>query len=156
MNQLAANAAFCSTVPGPKMIWQFGELGYDETLGEEDEKTAKKPLHWEYYDEPARKSLYDVYAKLLDLRKTHANLFGQNATFSWKVETADWTGNTPRTISLNYNDKELVVVGNFGDDTTNYSLDSNIKYNYMTGDEVSGNITVEPHNFFLGTSFRPE
>ncbi|WP_195477084.1 MULTISPECIES: alpha-amylase family glycosyl hydrolase [Bacteroides] len=156
MNQLAANAAFCFTVPGPKMIWQFGELGYDETLGEEDEKTAKKPLHWEYYDEPARKSLYDVYAKLLDLRKTHANLFGQNATFSWKVETADWTGNTPRTISLKYNDKELVVVGNFGDDTTNYSLDSNIKYNYMTGDEVSGNITVEPHNFFLGTSFRPE
>ena len=156
MNQLAANAAFCFTVPGPKMIWQFGELGYDETLGEEDEKTAKKPLHWEYYDEPARKSLYDVYAKLLDLRKTHANLFGQNATFSWKVETADWTGNTPRTISLKYNDKELVVVGNFGGDTTNYSLDSNIKYNYMTGDEVSGNITVEPHNFFLGTSFRPE
>lgn len=100
--------------------------------------------------------MYDVYAKLLDLRKTHANLFGQNATFSWKVETANWTGNTPRTISLKYNDKELVVVGNFGDDTTNYSLDSNIKYNYMTGDEVSGNITVEPHNFFLGTSFRPE
>ena len=42
MKQLATNAAFFFTVPGPKMIWQFGELGYDETLGEEDEKTAKR------------------------------------------------------------------------------------------------------------------
>lgn len=42
MNQLAANAAFCFTVPGPKMIWQFGELGYDETLGEEDEKKQQR------------------------------------------------------------------------------------------------------------------
>lgn len=44
MNQLAANAAFCFTVPGPKMIWQFGELGYDETLGEEDEKNSKEAV----------------------------------------------------------------------------------------------------------------
>jgi 1,4-alpha-glucan branching enzyme len=29
MSQLATNAAFFFTVPGPKMIWQFGELGYD-------------------------------------------------------------------------------------------------------------------------------
>ncbi|HBX45042.1 MAG TPA: alpha-amylase, partial [Porphyromonadaceae bacterium] len=27
MDQLKANAAFFFTVPGPKMIWQFGELG---------------------------------------------------------------------------------------------------------------------------------
>ena len=28
MKQLGTNAAFFLTVPGPKMIWQFGELGY--------------------------------------------------------------------------------------------------------------------------------
>lgn len=38
MSQLAVNAAFCFTVPGPKMIWQFGELGYDVTR---EQKTIK-------------------------------------------------------------------------------------------------------------------
>lgn len=155
MNQLAANAAFCFTVPGPKMIWQFGELGYDETLGTEDNKTSKKPLHWEYYDEPARRNLYNVYARLLQLRKEHADLFGQNASFSWKVTDDYWTGNKPRTIHLKYGDKELVVVGNFGNETSTYSLDSKIKYDYMSGENVSGSITVNPHSFFLGTSFQP-
>ncbi|WP_294554611.1 alpha-amylase family glycosyl hydrolase [uncultured Bacteroides sp.] len=156
MNQLAANAAFCFTVPGPKMIWQFGELGYDETLGSEANKTSKKPLHWEYYDEPARRNLYNIYAKLLNLRKTHADLFGKNASFSWNVTENRWTESTPRIINLKYNDKELIVVGNFGDQTTTYSLNSNIKYNYISGENVSGsNVIVEPHNFFLGTSFQP-
>lgn len=156
MNQLAANAAFCFTVPGPKMIWQFGELGYDETLGSEDVKTSKKPVHWEYYDDPARRSLYNVYAKLLNLRKEHADLFGQNASFSWEVTADEWTGNTPRTINLKHNNKELIVVGNFGDANTTYTLPSNIKYNYISGENVTGNsVTIESHNFFLGTSFEP-
>lgn len=156
MNQLAANAAFCFTVPGPKMIWQFGELGYDETLGSDDVKTSKKPVHWEYYDDPARRSLYNVYAKLLNLRKEHADLFGQNANFSWEVTADKWTGNTPRTIILKHNNKELIVVGNFGDASTTYTLPNNIKYNYISGESVTdNNITIESHNFFLGTSFEP-
>ena len=32
MKQLGTNAAFFLTVPGPKMIWQFGELGYDYSI----------------------------------------------------------------------------------------------------------------------------
>ena len=32
MKRLALNAAFFFTVPGPKMIWQFGELGYDYSI----------------------------------------------------------------------------------------------------------------------------
>lgn len=155
MNQLAANAAFCFTVPGPKMIWQFGELGYDEPLGT-DNKTSPKPLHWEYCKDPARQNLHNVYATLLNLRKDHADLFGQNATFSWEVTEDRWTGSTPRTISLKYNNKELVVVGNFGNTDTTYTPDSNIKYNYISGESVSGSVIIKSHNFFLGTSFQPK
>ena len=34
MSQLGVNAAFFFTVPGPKMVWQFGELGYDVSIDE--------------------------------------------------------------------------------------------------------------------------
>ena len=29
LKRMELNAAFMLTIPGPKMIWQFGELGYD-------------------------------------------------------------------------------------------------------------------------------
>ncbi len=34
MKQLAANASFFFTAPGPKMVWQFGEMGYDVSIEE--------------------------------------------------------------------------------------------------------------------------
>ena len=40
--QLAAN--FFIPVPGPKMIWQFGELGYDISI-DYNGRTGKKPIH---------------------------------------------------------------------------------------------------------------
>ena len=45
MKQLATSTAFFLTVPGPKMIWQFGELGYDIAI-DENGSTGKKPLKW--------------------------------------------------------------------------------------------------------------
>lgn len=155
MHQLAANAAFCFTVPGPKMIWQFGELGYDETLGTDDTgKTDAKPLHWEYYDDEDRRYLYDVYAKLLTLRKNHPNLFGESTTFLWNVTEDYWTGTSPRTLSLSYGTEKLYVIGNFGDTESTCTLDSDITYDYINGTTLSSTtVTVAAHDFFLGTSF---
>ncbi len=111
MKQLATNAALCFTVSGPKMIWQFGEMGYDVSI-DENGRTGKKPLHWEYLDNASRKGLYDVYAKLLNLRKANPVLFSQEAFKSWSVATSDWANG--RDIVLETVDgKKLVVVGNF-------------------------------------------
>ena len=111
MKQLATNASFFFTAPGPKMVWQFGEMGYDVSI-EEGGRTGKKPLHWEYLDNGARKELCDTYAKLLKLRREHAELFDPGATFSWLVKTANWTGGRFLTLEA-ANGKKLVVVGNF-------------------------------------------
>ena len=111
MKQLATNASFFFTAPGPKMVWQFGEMGYDVSI-EEGGRTGKKPLHWEYLDNGARKELCDTYAKLLRLRREHAELFDPGATFSWLVKTANWTGGRFLTLEA-ANGKKLVVVGNF-------------------------------------------
>ena len=115
MKRLALNAAFFLTVPGPKMIWQFGELGYDLSInypsGTEDDRTNKKPARWEYYDEPARKALYDAYAELISFRKANPRFFDSDATFSWKVNASYWKN---RYIHCTDADgKAFAVVGNF-------------------------------------------
>ena len=88
MEQLELNTTFFLTVPGPKMVWQFGEMGYDISI-EENGRTGKKPLHWEYLDNADRKELHDVYVDLMKLRNDYPELFSSSAALTWKVGTAD-------------------------------------------------------------------
>ena len=110
MRRLELNAAFFFTVPGPKMIWQFGELGYDISI-ETGGRTGKKPLHWDYYDVPERKAVYDTYARLLGFRFSHPEFFEENASFSWNVGASAWASG--RSITCTSGAKSFVMVGNF-------------------------------------------
>ena len=110
MQRQELNAAFFLTVPGPKMIWQFGELGYDISI-EDGGRTGKKDIRWDYYDVPARKALYDTYSGLLKFRKDNPEFFDETASFSWKVGTSDWDNG--RFITCTAGDRSFVVVGNF-------------------------------------------
>ena len=110
MQRLELNAAFFLTVPGPKMIWQFGELGYDISI-EEGGRTGRKTPKWEYLDVPERKALYDTYCDLIKFRRDNPELFDQTASFSWKVGQNDWDNG--RFITCAAGSKSFVVVGNF-------------------------------------------
>ena len=87
MKQLETNAAFFFTVSGPKMIWQFGELGYDFSINSSSDgssvsdtyRTDPKPVHWDYFNVSQRKELYDTYSKLLALRNAYPTLFNQSS-----------------------------------------------------------------------------
>lgn len=68
LKRTEAAAVILMSLPGPKMIWQFGELGYDFELN--NDRLAKKPIRWDYYAVPQRKALYDVYSKINKLRTT--------------------------------------------------------------------------------------
>ncbi len=118
-------AAFYFTIPGPKMIWQFGELGYDYSINHCGNspvnpipanltdpndpgrcRTDPKPIRWDYYDDWQRKRLYDVYSILTELKK-------ENDIF----RTDDFTivaGGTGKRIHLNDTDNNVTVLGNFG------------------------------------------
>ena len=48
--------AFFFTVPGPKMIWQFGELGYDISI--DSWKSWEKPVKWNYLDDDKRRTKF--------------------------------------------------------------------------------------------------
>jgi glycosidase len=68
-------ASFWAMIPGPKMLWQFGELGYDYSINycqngttNSNCRTDPKPVRWDYFQDANRKALYNVYSKLLRLR----------------------------------------------------------------------------------------
>lgn len=160
MNQLKTNTAFFLTVPGPKMVWQFGEMGYQEELKKEDGRTERKQPHWEYLDNADRKALHDTYAKLLKLRNDNPELFDNGVTFNWKVSVSDW--DTGRFMNVSSTTKSMVVVGNFSGatDKLTASFPTTGKwYDYVTGEElnVTGSaqqVTVPAHEFRLYTNFR--
>lgn len=73
LHRAGAAAVILFSLPGPKMIWQFGELGYDYFLGSsmEEGRLEKKPIRWDYYNEPDRKALFDIYASMIRLRQEY-------------------------------------------------------------------------------------
>ena len=60
-------AAFFYTVPGPKMLWQFGELGYDFSINFNG-RTNPKPIRWNYFQEGNRHRLYKAFRALIKLK----------------------------------------------------------------------------------------
>ncbi|MBS1487604.1 MAG: T9SS type A sorting domain-containing protein, partial [Bacteroidetes bacterium] len=71
------------TIPGPKMLWEFGEMGYDQSINECVNGTVDnsgncrldpKPVLWSYLQNPNRLSLWRHTQDLLRLRKNY-NLF---------------------------------------------------------------------------------
>lgn len=159
MKQLEANAAFFFTVPGPKMVWQFGEMGYDISI-EENGRTGRKPLHWEYLDNKDRKALQTTYTKLIKLRNDNPELFAENVDFSWKVGVNNWDNG--RFITSASTTKKMVVVGNFTSVNKAYQVTFPVTgtwYNYLTGEtlEVSSsqqNLTVPANTALILTTFK--
>ena len=72
MQRIEAAACLFIPAPGPKMIWQFGELGYDVSLFSTADKTAAKPILWDYFQVGPRKWLYNVYAALINMKKQYS------------------------------------------------------------------------------------
>lgn len=143
MRRAGASAAFFLTVPGPKMIWQFGEIGYDISI-EENGRTGEKPVKTdEYMAVPARKALYDTYAALLKFRRENPRFFDSDASFSWTP-----TGNLKK-ITCTADGKTFHVVGNFGKNQVSYTLPSGSWTDQIGGGTVSGTITLKEGEFRL-------
>jgi 1,4-alpha-glucan branching enzyme len=97
-------ATFFFTIPGPKMIWQFEELGYDVSI-DDGGRTDPKPVKWDYYDDAERFRLFQVFAALIKLKKEQ-DVF-ENGTVNMSV-----SGNTKR-INISGTDMDVTIIGNF-------------------------------------------
>gem|GEM_PF-110059 len=78
--------ALLMAVPGPKMFWQFGELGYDYSIDYCPDGTlssscrlANKPIRWDYAEDPVRRQLFADFRDLIYL-KTHEQAFRNDPT----------------------------------------------------------------------------
>ncbi|MEM7370375.1 MAG: alpha-amylase family glycosyl hydrolase [Bacteroidota bacterium] len=105
-------AGFTFLIPGPKMLWQFDELGYDIDINFNG-RVGNKPLPWgpgslRYYEDSLRYHIYQAYQGILQIRRSlNPDLMAQ-ATTSHKLD-----GNARRLV-YDMPGTDLVVVGNFG------------------------------------------
>jgi len=105
-----------AAIPGPKMIWQFGELGYDYSIDycengtiSSDCRTSPKPVRWSYFNNSDRKKVYKVYSKMNELKTTYPAFRPANGTFTWDVNSG--YGKRVWVSSQNFN---AVIAANFG------------------------------------------
>ena len=144
--RLQAVYAFHFLTPYPKMMWQFGELGYDVSI-EENGRTGRKPVRWNYYDDANRKALYDAMSKIISWRTDNEEYYGASEVkvHTWKVNDADMGG---KTLVMD----KVIVVANFNNteaSTTITNPNPGEWTNLMTGEKVQVNGS---HTFTLAGS----
>jgi len=140
MDRAALNAAFFLPIPGAKMIWQFGELGYDISIDAGGDRTGRKPVLWNYYDVPERRALNTIYMKLNALRGLYGDdAFSNKSLWSMQIAESDWAAG--RRICLNSPNLKMVILGNFnpsGTATTNPNFPATgTWYNLLTGEAMN-------------------
>ena len=142
-------AVLMLTTPGPKMIWQFGEIGYDISI-DVPCRTCNKPILWNYFLENSRKRLYDVYKSSIELRKSHPVFTGDDFTYS--------LNGSVKSLVLNNSSMNALVAVNIDVNQQNETLDFQHNgwwYEYFSGDsiEVNGitNLSMSPGEYRVYT-----
>jgi len=102
-------AVFFITVPGPKMIWQFGELGYDYSINypslTSSDRVTAKPIRWDYKNDSNRNYLFNTFSALIQLKKTYPAF--SNANFSINAS------GVIKYINIYHSSMNAYIVGNF-------------------------------------------
>lgn len=159
-NEMAA--AFWAMIPGPKMMWQFGEVGYDYSINtcadgitiNNNCRLDNKPIRWDYYTNANRKSLYDVYSALLRLKITPAyqsTFISNNITYSLS-SGFKW-------MVINEANLRVMVIGNFDVTAQTGSVTFPIAgtwYSYLTSATITAtgttqSITLQPGEYYVYT-----
>ena len=161
LNRNKMAASFFFTIPGPKMIWQFGELGYDQSINRCEDgsnsdacRLSPKPILWEYYSDKDRKRLYNTFQALIRLRKSHPAFTSENSEVSLDVDDA------AKRITISHPDMNVSIVGNFGVTAINNQPDfakSGTWYEFFSGDTLNitntdTTISLQPGEFHIYTT----
>ncbi|MBU0763915.1 MAG: T9SS type A sorting domain-containing protein [Bacteroidetes bacterium] len=138
LDRMGMLAALFFSVPGPKMMWMFGEMGYDYSINWPalDEpgvtRVSPKPPRWDYLDNYDRMRLYKIYSAIVNL-KTNYPVF---RTSDFDMNVADWD----KRIRLFSPEMNVVTLANI--DVAEQPvwpefLHSGEWYDYLTGDTIS-------------------
>jgi glycosidase len=130
MRRVEQAAAFFFPVPGPKMIWQFGEMGYDVSI-DYNGRVGNKPIRWVYYRSNNR--LREAFGDLIDFRLEHSEIIN-NGDFSIDASGA------AKHIAIDHQDMNIRIIGNF--DVKSADVSGNFSqtgwwYSYFGGDSIN-------------------
>ncbi|MDP1621709.1 MAG: alpha-amylase family glycosyl hydrolase [Bacteroidales bacterium] len=149
LKRIELNANFFFTIPGPKQIWQFGEMGYDYSInyptGTSASRLDPKPIRWDYLDDWRRRYTKNIFAALLDLKKSQP-------VFSTTDYTLDVAGAIKR-IWLRHSTMDATVLGNFDVIDRNITPDftkTGPWYDFYAGDTLNVTDIATPMEFKPG------
>ena len=137
----AMSTAFWALAPGPKMLNEFAELGFDYSVnwctnGTVDPsgscRLTPKPIRWDYLQDSARKKLHDINAALLSLLSNYPGLVTGQTTYSL-------TGNT-KYLQVQGDSLNAMVVGNFDVVSSPVSVtfaSAGTWYDYLSTDSIT-------------------
>ncbi|MGM0375796.1 MAG: alpha-amylase family glycosyl hydrolase [Bacteroidota bacterium] len=151
----AMASVFLMSIPGPKMIWQFGEMGYDISI-DEGGRLGQKPPKWEYLDDHARESLWHFYANVITLKKKY-DVFG---TEDFQLDV----GGATKRIMLDGQEVDVRLIGNFGVEEGDISpvfSETGWWYDHFQGDSIQVSnenmeVSLRPGEFKFYTSEKLE
>ncbi|WP_018617388.1 alpha-amylase family glycosyl hydrolase [Segetibacter koreensis] len=156
-NEMAT--AFWAVMPAPKMIWQFGELGYDYSINSCENgtisdqcRTSPKQIHWNYFSDSNCRALYNVYASLFKLR----NVSNFLPTFITNDISYDLTSGF-KWLKVNSDSLKIIVIGNFDVAPATATVtfqNAGTWYNYLSGGTrtatgAAENITLQPGEYYV-------
>lgn len=160
MKRMSSIAAQLLMSPGPKMMWQFDELGYDRVLGSSNRTDPKymPPTGW--YTSNDRAALKQNYSELNWLRRSNPEMFAKDVT---PVYNGFGNNTGVRSIRLTKGSKEIIAFINPGTanatvSATSTSLNANNcqlisasrGYNgTLNGAGTSVSVTVPAHSFVV-------
>lgn len=164
IDRIKAAGALFFTIPGPKMIWQFGELGYDYGINRCEDGTysetcrlSKKPSAFslDMDLQSKRMQLYKVWSRLIALKKNEkifrTSDFTTNFSSDIKVLNLDYNDASSSEISkvisiVNFSMEEKVINNSYFPSGTWYDIINN---NYSMELSTSSVITLQPGEFML-------
>ena len=154
LKRIEACAAFFYTVPGPKLLWQFGEIGYDFSI-EFNGRTKEKPLRWNYLQDTNRLHLYKTFAALIQLKTE--NIAFRSSNYDMDV------GADGKRLWVTDPSMNVTVIGNFGVDSLNSMMpafqNTGFWFDYLSGDtidvtDVNSPIPLGPGDFHIYTNVK--
>ena len=153
LDRIKLAAAFFFTVPGSKMIWMGGELGYDVSI-DFNGRLGEKPFAWSYLSDTDRKNLFNTFAALIRLKKAYP-------AFSSPYFTLNASGSV-KSLYINHSSMNVTIIGNFAvtAKSVTVSFQSVGKwYEFFAGDSidvpyVDATFNLQPGEYRLYTSVR--
>jgi len=151
LQRVEAAAAFFYPIPGPRMLWQFGELGYEVDI-DFNGRTGPKPIRWEYLQDSIRKDLYDAFGAMIKLRELHP-----------VFKTTDFTLEVRPAVKRVYlraeggDNMEVFILGNFDivpQEIVPGFSSTGMWYDFFSGDslnvtDVNASATLAPGEYFI-------